>query len=116
MKDKEKEITRLDILNMVYVAFAIVWVASIILNNLEKEDIINNTNEHAKLISNWKVILLIIFLLGSIYFLYDKYKNNDPTNELENNLDLGASGLFIIATLILIYLEIKNGNEIIDIV
>ncbi len=115
MKDKQDKITRLDILNLIYGAFIVVWIVSIILNNLEKEDIINNTKEHAELIKNIKVLLLVIFLLGSVYFLYDKYKNNNYISEIENNLDMGATGLYIIGSLILIYLEIK-GNEIIDIV
>ncbi len=115
MQDIERELKRLKSLDIIYIVFLVAAGISIYLNYLEKKDLLNGTNEHESMVSTIKVILLVAFLISYLYILYDKYTYNHNDSEAANNLDMGASILFILGTIILIYIEIK-GEGIVDIV
>ncbi len=116
MNSKESELKRLTSLDIVYVVFIIVAAASIYLIELEKKDIINNTNKHEEIDNVIKPILLLALLICYLYFAYDKYKNIKYNTTFNKNLDIGASILMAIAIIILLYLELSDTDAIIDIV
>lgn len=115
--ERLKEIKINDIIFVVYI---VISIAAIICNNIE-EDNIKNNKESTKVITSVRTAIIIVGILIYLYFVYTSYKNfKNPNKNLSkkdkkaNNYALLSSILFLIASIIVFYVNLLNTNEEID--
>lgn len=115
--ERLKEIKINDIIFVVYI---VISIAAIICNNIE-EDNIKNNKESTKVITSIRSAIIIVGILIYLYFVYTSYKNfKNPNKNLSNkdkkanNYALLSSILFLIASIIVFYVNLLNTNEEID--
>lgn len=115
--ERLKEIKINDIIFVVYI---VISIAAIICNNIE-EDNIKNNKESTKVITSIRSAIIIVGILIYLYFVYTSYKNfKNPDKNLSNkdkkanNYALLSSILFLIASIIVFYVNLLNTNEEID--
>lgn len=115
--ERLKEIKINDIIFVVYI---VISIAAIICNNIE-EDNIKNNKESTKVITGIRSAIIIVGILIYLYFVYTSYKNfKNPNKNLSkkdkkaNNYALLSSILFLIASIIVFYVNLLNTNEEID--
>jgi len=115
--ERLKEIKINDIIFVVYI---VISIAAIICNNIE-EDNIKNNKESTKVITGIRSAIIIVGILIYLYFVYTSYKNfKNPDKNLSNkdkkanNYALLSSILFLIASIIVFYVNLLNTNEEID--
>ena len=115
--ERLKEIKINDIIFVVYI---VISIAAIICNNIE-EDNIKNNKESTKVITSVRSAIIIVGILIYLYFVYTSYKNfKNPNKNLSkkdkkaNNYALLSSILFLIASIIVFYVNLLNTNEEID--
>ena len=115
--ERLKEIKINDIIFVVYI---VISIAAIICNNIE-EDNIKNNKESTKVITGIRTAIIIVGILIYLYFVYTSYKNfKNPDKNLSNkdkkanNYALLSSILFLIASIIVFYVNLLNTNEEID--
>ena len=112
---KEKKIN-----DFIFVVYIVISIAAIICNNIE-EDNIKNNKESTKVITSIRSAIIIVGILIYLYFVYTSYKNfKNPNKNLSkkdkkaNNYALLSSILFLIASIIVFYVNLLNTNEEID--
>ena len=87
----------------------------------DEEDNIKNNKESTKVITSVRTAIIIVGILIYLYFVYTSYKNfKNPNKNLSkkdkkaNNYALLSSILFLIASIIVFYVNLLNTNEEID--
>lgn len=106
--------------DFIFVVYIVISIAAIICNNIE-EDNIKNNKESTKVITSIRSAIIIVGILIYLYFVYTSYKNfKNPNKNLSNkdkkanNYALLSSILFLIASIIVFYVNLLNTNEEID--
>lgn len=106
--------------DFIFVVYIVISIAAIICNNIE-EDNIKNNKESTKVITSVRTAIIIVGILIYLYFVYTSYKNfKNPNKNLSkkdkkaNNYALLSSILFLIASIIVFYVNLLNTNEEID--
>lgn len=106
--------------DFIFVVYIVISIAAIICNNIE-EDNIKNNKESTKVITSIRSAIIIVGILIYLYFVYTSYKNfKNPDKNLSkkdkkaNNYALLSSILFLIASIIVFYVNLLNTNEEID--
>ena len=106
--------------DVIFVVYIVISIAAIICNNIE-EDNIKNNKESTKVITSIRSAIIIVGILIYLYFVYTSYKNfKNPDKNLSNkdkkanNYALLSSILFLIASIIVFYVNLSNTNEEID--
>ena len=106
--------------DFIFVVYIVISIAAIICNNIE-EDNIKNNKESTKVITSVRTAIIIVGILIYLYFVYTSYKNfKNPDKNLSNkdkkanNYALLSSILFLIASIIVFYVNLLNTNEEID--
>ena len=106
--------------DFIFVVYIVISIAAIICNNIE-EDNIKNNKESTKVITSVRSAIIIVGILIYLYFVYTSYKNfKNPNKNLSkkdkkaNNYALLSSILFLIASIIVFYVNLLNTNEEID--
>ena len=106
--------------DVIFVVYIVISIAAIICNNIE-EDNIKNNKESTKVITSIRSAIIIVGILIYLYFVYTSYKNfKNPNKNLSkkdkkaNNYALLSSILFLIASIIVFYVNLLNTNEEID--
>ncbi len=106
--------------DVIFVVYIVISIAAIICNNIE-EDNIKNNKESTKVITSIRSAIIIVGILIYLYFVYTSYKNfKNPDKNLSNkdkkanNYALLSSILFLIASIIVFYVNLLNTNEEID--
>ena len=106
--------------DFIFVVYIVISIAAIICNNIEENNIKNN-KESTKVITSIRSAIIIVGILIYLYFVYTSYKNfKNPNKNLSkkdkkaNNYALLSSILFLIASIIVFYVNLLNTNEEID--
>ena len=106
--------------DFIFVVYIVISIAAIICNNIE-EDNIKNNKESTKVITSIRSAIIIVGIIIYLYFVYTSYKNfKNPNKNLSkkdkkaNNYALLSSILFLIASIIVFYVNLLNTNEEID--
>ena len=106
--------------DFIFVVYIVISIAAIICNKIEENNIKNN-KESTKVITSIRSAIIIVGILIYLYFVYTSYKNfKNPDKNLSNkdkkanNYALLSSILFLIASIIVFYVNLLNTNEEID--
>lgn len=106
--------------DFIFIIYIVLSITAIICNNIEEKNIKNGEGD-TKIISSIRTAIVIVGILIYIYFTYTSYQNvknpNKNTNEKDkkaNNYVLLSSILFLIGSIIILYVNLLNTNEKID--
>ena len=106
--------------DFIFIIYIVLSITAIICNNIEEKNIKNGEGD-TKIISSIRTAIVIVGILIYIYFTYTSYQNvknpNKNTNEKDkkaNNYILLSSILFLIGSIIILYVNLLNTNEKID--
>ena len=106
--------------DFIFIIYIVLSITAIICNNIEEKNIKNGDGD-TKIISSIRTAIVIVGILIYIYFTYTSYQNvkkpNKNTNEKDkkaNNYVLLSSILFLIGSIIILYVNLLNTNEKID--
>ena len=106
--------------DFIFIIYIVLSITAIICNNIEEKNIKNGEGD-TKIISSIRTAIVIVGILIYIYFTYTSYQNvknsNKNTNVKDtkaNNYVLLSSILFLIGSIIILYVNLLNTNEKID--
>lgn len=109
MENKETTLKNENIVWLIYGIFAIAGIYS---NNLEIEDLKNNSNKNKRKYKTINVIILIIALFIYLYFINLTYKRYNNSHKKDDLLSAIGTTLIFIAGLIFLYLELYSDEVV----
>ncbi len=104
-EDREKILKNENTIWFIYVLFAI---AGIYANNLEIDDLRNNSNKNKKKYKSINIIIIIIAIFINIYFINLTYRRYNQTRKKINLLNLVAVTFILIASIIFFFVEVSS--------
>ena len=120
MSDNYERLKELKINEKIFVIYIVISIAAIISNNIEEKSIMNEDKD-IKLVTNIRSAIIIASILIYLYFLYKSYKNYKNTDDSApyrqkkaNKYALISSILFLVAAIIVFYVNLLNIKEEID--
>ena len=106
--------------DFIFVVYIIISIAAIICNSIE-ENSIKKGEEDTKVVTSIRTAIIIVGIIIYLYFVYTSYKNFKNKNKninmkdkKANNYALLSSILFLVASIIVLYVNLLNTNEEID--
>lgn len=106
--------------DFIFVVYIIISIVAIICNSIE-ENSIKKGEEDTKVVTSIRTAIIIVGIIIYLYFVYTSYKNfKNPNKNLSNkdkkanNYALLSSILFLVASIIVLYVNLLNTNEEID--
>ena len=115
MNNKDKEIEILNLQNIATLIYIVSLIISIYITNNDKERLLNN-KVISKNIGTLAVFNRTLVVILTIIFLYISIQNKKIASSKRKNLNLfnlqiSASSLSLISTLIVLYVVIKSSGE-----
>ncbi len=108
-EDRIETLKRENIIWIIYVFFAYFGIKA---NNLEMQDILNNSENNKKQYKSINVIILLIALGIYIYFIDLTYKRYRKSGRLVDGLQALGATLVLIAGFLFLYAEI-HGDDVV---